>query len=88
LKKRLVVGAIGGSLWEAGIFYLNRFLKVTELYPRMVQPEDTYFLMNPIMIEEIKNVLNKFQRDKSSGLDGWMVEFFTYFFDLVSDDLV
>jgi hypothetical protein len=35
-----------------------------------------------------KNVLKLFQRDKSSGPDGWTIEFFSFFFDLVSSDLI
>jgi hypothetical protein len=78
-----------GKFYKArGDLFNPQKIEVTELYPRMVQPEDTDFLMKPVTVEEIKNVLNKFQRDKSPGPDGWTVEFFTYFFDLVSDDLV
>jgi hypothetical protein len=63
-------------------------IEVTELFPRMVQTEDIDLLMKPVSADEIKNVLKLFQRDKSPGPDGWTVEFFSYFFDLVSDDLV
>ena len=63
-------------------------IEVTELFPRMVQTKDLELIMKPVLANEIKNVLKLFQRDKSPGLDGWTVEFFSYFFDLVSVDLV
>ena len=54
----------------------------------MVQTEDFELLLKLVSVDEIKNVLKLFQRDKSPGPDGWTVEFFSYFFDLVSVDLV
>ena len=37
---------------------------------------------------EILAVLKGFSKDKSPETDGWMVEFFLSFFDLVGDDLL
>jgi hypothetical protein len=34
------------------------------------------------------DVLKGFSKDKSPGLDGWTVEFFIHFFNLVGDDLL
>jgi hypothetical protein len=39
-------------------------------------------------LEELKKILKAFASDKSPGLDGWTVEFFLYFFDLVGEDLL
>jgi len=63
-------------------------LEVTNLFKKMIQNEDLISLLKPVTTEEIKKVLDLFKRDKSPGLDGWMVEFFSHFFDLVSEDLV
>jgi hypothetical protein len=38
--------------------------------------------------QEILDILKLFAVDKSPGPDGWTVEFYTKFFDVVSDDLV
>jgi len=37
---------------------------------------------------EIKEVLASFQKDKIPRLDGWAVEFFTSYNDLVSPDIM
>jgi mannosylglycoprotein endo-beta-mannosidase len=37
---------------------------------------------------EIREILANFKVDKSSGLDGWTVEFLIHFFDLVGGDLL
>jgi hypothetical protein len=39
-------------------------------------------------LEEIKKVLEGFSKDKSLGLDGWTVEFFLNFFELVGEDIL
>jgi hypothetical protein len=54
----------------------------------MVVDEEAITLFEPITVDEIKDVLAMFKRDKSPGLDGWTVEFFTTFIDLVGEDLV
>jgi hypothetical protein len=45
-------------------------------------------MFKPVTLEELKDVLFLFKKDKSPGPDGWTVEFFTYFFDLVGEDLL
>lgn len=39
-------------------------------------------------MEEIETIIKKFARSKSPGPDGWMVELFSEFFDLMGKDLV
>jgi hypothetical protein len=41
-----------------------------------------------VTLEEIKDIIFHFKKEKSPGPDGWTVEFFTYFFDLVGEDLL
>jgi hypothetical protein len=45
-------------------------------------------LESPCTTEEIKEVLKGFTKDKSPGPDGWTVEFFLNYFDLVANDLL
>jgi hypothetical protein len=63
-------------------------VKVTGLYSRMVNDEESSSLYRPVTMEELKTVLSLFKKDKIPGHDGWTVEFFTYFFDLVGEDLL
>jgi hypothetical protein len=45
-------------------------------------------LDSPCTKQEIWEVLKSFAKDKSLGPDGWIVEFFINFFDLVGDELL
>ena len=54
----------------------------------MTTDEDIDCFLKPILGPEVEAVLKGFNKDKSPGPDGWPVEFFLAFFDLVGEDLV
>ena len=62
-------------------------LKVINLFPTFSQDLDKESFLKPISLAEVEVVLKGFKKDKSSGLDGWPVEFFLAFFDLVGEEL-
>ena len=45
-------------------------------------------LTQPVMIQELEGTLKWFKKDKSPGPDGWPLEFYLAFFDLLSGDLL
>ena len=45
-------------------------------------------LEGPLTYEECKKILETFQNDKAPGEDGFTVEFYNYFFDLLGNDLI
>lgn len=45
--------------------------------------EEVSILEHVVTMEELSLVLKGFAKDKSPGPNGWIVEFFLYFFDLV-----
>jgi hypothetical protein len=45
-------------------------------------------IMVPIKESELKSILTLFKRDKSLGPNGWTVEFYFHFFDLIKEDLL
>jgi hypothetical protein len=63
-------------------------VNITSLYPKMVDEEEAETLYKPVTLEELKTVLAIFKKEKSPGPDGWPVEFFFFFFDLVGGDLL
>jgi hypothetical protein len=73
---------------ESGHSTINDQVLSARLYPRLVNEEDTLLLERPCTKEELWEVLKVFAKDKSLGPDGWTVEFFIHFFDLVGDDLL
>ena len=44
--------------------------------------------LESITLQEVEAVLNGFKKDKSPGPDGWLIEFFLAFFDLIGEELV
>ena len=63
-------------------------LKVIRLFPTLIEKEDVDWFLEPISIQEVEVVLKGFKKDKSPGPDGWSVEFFLAFFDLIGEELV
>ena len=64
----------------------QEFIQNLEI-PRLSN-EDRDSLEGPLTYEECKKVLDSFQNDKSPGVDGFTVEFYKFFYDLLGNDLL
>ena len=53
-----------------------------------LKTEDREEMEGPLSVEECKNVLDTLEGDKTPGEDGFTVEFYKIFFDLIGLDLV
>jgi hypothetical protein len=58
------------------------------VYSRMVTAEEVLALESPCTKEEILTVLKGFKKEKSPGPDGWSVELYIHFFDIMGQDLL
>ena len=45
-------------------------------------------LMGEVSVEELSRVIHSFQKDKSLGPDGWLIELFLGFFDFFGEELL
>jgi hypothetical protein len=63
-------------------------VKVAKLYSQSITAEENSLLLRPCNIQEVLAPLKSFSKDKSPGPDGWTVEFYLHFFDLVGSDLL
>jgi hypothetical protein len=54
----------------------------------MVTVEEARALNKPCTLEEIHQVLKGFKKDKSPSPDGWTVELYLHYFDLMGQDLL
>ena len=63
-------------------------LKVIRLFPSFISPEEKETFTGLVTLSEVEAALKTFKKDKSSGPDGWPVEFYLAFFDLLGPDLV
>jgi hypothetical protein len=58
------------------------------LFPSFVCEDELLLLEKVVSKDEIYEILRGFAKDKSLGPDGWTVEFFLSFFELVGHDLL
>lgn len=59
---------------------------MAQVFPSFIDEDDNTILMASVSKGEVEGVLLSMQKEKSLGPDGWMVEFFQHFFDLIGDD--
>jgi hypothetical protein len=57
-------------------------------FPRMVTDEEITLLEAAVTKEEVLGVLKGLAKEKIPGPDGWTVEFYISFYDLVANDLL
>jgi hypothetical protein len=62
--------------------------QVVKIFSKMVTEDEVIILEKSCIREEILEVLKGFTKDKSLGPDGWIVEFFLHFFELVGQDFL
>jgi len=58
------------------------------LYPRFVDEEGNKYLFVEVGMEELKETLHGCQKDKIMGLNGWTIEFYLGFSDLIGPELL
>ena len=63
-------------------------LKVIRLFPSFVLEEEKESFLSDFSLSEIEGVLKGFKKDKSLGPNGWPVEFYLHFFELVGQDIL
>lgn len=63
-------------------------LNVINLFPTFFNEEEAKSLEQQVSLEEIKNALCQFSKDKSLGPDGWPCEFYLHFFDILGEELL
>ena len=63
-------------------------MKVVLLFPSFLNVEERESFTSQILLEEIETALKSFKKDKAPGLDGWPVEFYLAFFDILGPELL
>jgi hypothetical protein len=53
--------------------------QILEHYPQIFTEEEAKSLVQQVTLEEVKEVMFLFQKEKSLGPDGWTVELFIFF---------
>ena len=63
-------------------------LKIICLFPSYISQEEWISFTSKISSMEVERALKSFKKDKSPGPNGFLVEFFLAFFDLLGAELV
>ena len=63
-------------------------LKFIRLFPSFISAEESESFTCQISSAEVEAALKSFKKDKSLGPDGWPVEFYLDFFEILGPDLV
>ena len=87
-KTKVVVDQFQELFKEPAGCPIGEMLEVLDLFPRAIIEEMNGELTKDIVEEEIKQVLHSFQKGKSPGPDGFMLEFFLGFYDLIKKDIL
>jgi hypothetical protein len=61
--------------------------KITRNIPKLVTPKHNVMLMRPIEHEEVEEAVLQMEKGKALGPDGFTVDFFQCFWDLVKDEI-
>jgi hypothetical protein len=67
---------------------IAEIVKAVRFFPRFVEDEERESLMLEVSEKELLVVMNSFQKGKSLGPDGWPIEFYLGFFDLLGNDIL
>jgi hypothetical protein len=66
---------------------ITEIFKVVGFFPRFVYDEVNKTLMEEFLEKELE-VLCIFQKDKSLGLEGWLIQFFLGLFEWIGSDIL
>jgi hypothetical protein len=66
---------------------IGEIVKDARIFPHFVEEEERESLMDPVSEQELLAVMKTFQKGKSPRPDGWPIEFFLGFFDLIGNDI-
>jgi len=63
-------------------------LRVVKHFPRFFTVEEGAYIGRLVILVEVEEVLKNFKKDKSHSPNGWTVEFYLHFFDLLGEEIL
>jgi hypothetical protein len=63
-------------------------VRVENLYPKMLDINEAEELYKHVTLTELEAILKMFKKEKSPGPDGWSVELYLHFFEIMGKDLL
>ena len=67
---------------------ISEILEVLNLFPRLITEEIKQDLLEEVIEEEFNKIIHSFQRGKSPGPDGFTLDFFLGFYEMLKNDIL
>eukprot|EP00253_Pinus_taeda_P034418 PITA_34418 len=67
---------------------IAEIINIAGHFPIFVNEDEADHLFDPVSPEELEITIKWFKKDRSPGPDGWKIEFYIAFYDLISNDLL
>eukprot|EP00253_Pinus_taeda_P035349 PITA_35349 len=72
---------------DSGEATIAEVIRTAQCFPRFIEEEEAEELSTPVSKEEVEAVMKNMAKDKSPGPDGWTIELFLHFFDLIGSEI-
>eukprot|EP00253_Pinus_taeda_P001601 PITA_01601 len=72
---------------DQGEVTIAEVIRRAQCFPRFVDEEEAKEVMSPVTKEEVESVIKSMAKEKSPGPDGWAIELFLHFFDLIGEEI-
>eukprot|EP00253_Pinus_taeda_P010417 PITA_10417 len=72
---------------DSGEASIAQVLRTAQCFPRFVEEEEAEDLSRPVSKEEVEAAMKIMAKDKSPGPDGWTIELFLFFFDVIGSEI-
>ena len=82
------VNCFGNLYADPGKVNISNQMDILKHFPSFLSREERISIGRPIDVEEIKEALSSFSKDKSLGLDGWSMKFFIFILDIMGSELL
>eukprot|EP00253_Pinus_taeda_P022219 PITA_22219 len=62
-------------------------MRTAQCFPRFIEGDEAEDISGPVSKEEVEAAMKTMGKEKSPGPDGWTIEIFLHFFDLIGPDI-
>eukprot|EP00253_Pinus_taeda_P008007 PITA_08007 len=72
---------------DSGEATIGEVMRTTQCFPSFFEEDEAEELSSPVTKDEIESAMKNMGKDKSPGPDGWTIELFLHFFDLIGSEV-
>eukprot|EP00253_Pinus_taeda_P031126 PITA_31126 len=72
---------------DSGEATIGEVMRTAQCFPSFFEEDEANELSTPVSKEEVEAAMKNMGKDKSLGPDGWTIELFLHFFDLIGSEI-